>query len=54
MSSARRPSRLYSLFVDRPVLTLKATVALLLQSSAQRWLGRRDVPGAARGPGMMR
>jgi HAE1 family hydrophobic/amphiphilic exporter-1 len=30
MSSARRPSRLYSLFVDRPVLTLMATVALLL------------------------
>ncbi len=37
-----------------PGLLAAATVALLLQSSAQRWLGRRDVPGAARGPGMMR
>jgi hypothetical protein len=37
-----------------PGLLAAATVALLLQSSAKRWLGRRDVPGAARGPGMMR
>jgi hypothetical protein len=37
-----------------PGLLAAATVALLLQPSAQRWLGRRDVPGAARGPGMMR
>jgi hypothetical protein len=37
-----------------PGLLAAATVALLLKSSAQRWLGRRDVPGAARGPGMMR
>jgi hypothetical protein len=37
-----------------PGLLAAATVALLLQSSAQRWLGRRDVRGAARGPGMMR
>ena len=37
-----------------PGLLAAATVALLLQSSAQRWLGWRDVPGAARGPGMMR
>ena len=43
-------------FVALPALPVywSATVALLLQSSAQRWLGRRDVPGAARGPGMMR
>jgi len=37
-----------------PGLLAAATVALLLQSSAQRWLGWRDVPGAARGPGVMR
>jgi len=37
-----------------PGLLAASTVALLLQSSAQRWLGRRDLPGAARGPGMMR
>jgi len=37
-----------------PGLLAAATVTLLLQSSAKRWLGRRDIPGAARGPGMMR
>jgi hypothetical protein len=37
-----------------PGLLAAATVTLLLQPSAKRWLGRRNVPGAARGPGMMR
>jgi hypothetical protein len=37
-----------------PGLLAATTVTLLLQSPAQRWLRQRDVPGAARGPGMMR